>query len=409
MVIDSVGYAVGLWEVVTLSLLFIVVIAGAVKLRPTVRDRTAGAEDTPTGRIHVLVPVTGAFPEQREALQSLLDQDHPDYLVTFIVDTLDDPANNLIDELCSSSGRARKVVSGRSVGCAQKNHGLIQGFKSVSADVDVLVFCDSTNCAPPGWLSNFTKPVSTGEVEAISTLRAFTPVPETIGGLCQAIYASLLLLLAIMKPKPWGGATVIRRALFERLGVVRAWSDTVVDDLVLGNVLENAGIKLRMDPRYLLVSPVRGQTISGFMSYLDRQILFPKFTNPGVWAATVVFALNISAAVTVSFVTVALLCPLGLTSWDSAVPSFVGLGLLLMTAGALWRTAGFRVNFFRWMYAFVPCIFLSAWVVGRSVFRHHIDWHGRRYFPGRGGTVLAMEETGSARTPPGRTANQRGA
>ena len=127
------------------------------------------------------------------------------------------------------------MFSGIAALCAQKNHNLLAGLRSLKPDTEILVFCDSTNMADPGWLGRFTKPLRNGDCQVVTTFRAFRPDPETLGGVCQAIYASFIRLLAAIKPTPWGGATAIRRETFERLNVAEAWSRTVVDDLILGN------------------------------------------------------------------------------------------------------------------------------------------------------------------------------
>ncbi|MGO9569275.1 MAG: hypothetical protein ACLP5H_17200, partial [Desulfomonilaceae bacterium] len=163
-----------------------------------------------------------------------------------------------------------------------------------------------------------------------------------------------------------------------------------VDDLVLGNALDRAGIKVRMDPHDLLKSPLQKQSVKGFLSYLDRQILFPKFTNPGIWAATLVFHVNLTIAILLA----ALMGVLFPASQVSALCGWSSYGFLIATALValvLRWTNPAPVSIGRWLVSFLPCIFLSAFVFLRSIFRNYIDWHGRRYWPGKGGVVLKID------------------
>jgi ceramide glucosyltransferase len=343
--------------------------------------------------IEVLVPVTGALPEHETALKSLLEQNYPSYRVLFIVETQDDPANAVVDVLCAGYPHAAKVISGTGGCCAQKNQNLVEATKRLRSDTEVLVFCDSTNEAHSGWLERLTAAVRAADSEVVTTFRTFDPQPPTVGGVCQAMYAAFLLLFAVNRPTPWGGATAIRRRTFEQLRVVDMWSRTVVDDLVLGNLLAGAGVPVTMDPGALLSSTVRGQTIRGFLSYLDRQVLFPKFTNPGMWMQASVLYLNLTAAIGVSVL-------LGLAACVGWATPFVGyccgafLCSILIFVGLLRQFNRFAIPWRAWLVSILPCVFLTGFVFARSLTRNHIDWHGKRYWPGKEGVVLKVDLLG---------------
>lgn len=345
--------------------------------------------------VGVLVPVKGTFPDQETVLSTIPLQNHPAFQVIFVVESEDDPANDVVDKLCRQFPHVQKVVSGVSSGCAQKNHNLLKGTEKLHPDTEILVFCDSTNAAHPDWLATFIAPIERGHCRVVTTFRAFDPQPRTLGGMCQSVYASLVFILTALTPKPWGGGTAILRATFKELNVAQEWSRTVVDDLVLGNLMEEAGVSLELSPRSLLRSPVRNQTLPGFIDYLDRQILFPKFTNPGIWVGTLVAVLNLAATI-VAALLLALICfPIGLVG-----PSvgFTGLALLGSVAAMvllLRRTNPHEISPWNWVVAVWPCIFIAAFVFLRSIFRNFIMWHGRVYWPGKGGVVLRQEDLDS--------------
>jgi ceramide glucosyltransferase len=337
--------------------------------------------------VDVVIPLKGTFPDQATILSHMLEQNYRDYSVIFVLESERDPAVATVNQLVQKYQHARKVIGGVSVSSAQKNHSLLAGLRHVRPEARILVFCDSTNIAYPEWLERFTATVRNGEAEAVTTFRSFKPEPETLGAICQAIYGTFVLLLAATLPKPWGGATAIRRETFERLNVAEAWGKTVVDDLVLGNALERGGIAIRMDTGNLLTSPLHNQTVQGFLSYLDRQILFPKFTNPGIWLTMLIVYLNLTFAFLVSVGLVGL----SAAGWLGVLPGLLGCGFfvtMLVVAEALRRVNRFRISAHKWLAYFVPCMFFHAFVVVRSIFRNHIDWHGRRYWPGKEGVIV---------------------
>jgi ceramide glucosyltransferase len=378
------------WLAATIVTLCAVVMLGLVKIRHPPVHAHADTTEPHVPPLEVIVPLKGIVAGQELALQSLLEQDYPDYRLVFVLEGENDSANPAVDGLVQRYHFARKVISGMADSCAQKNHNLLAGLRSIKPDTEILVFCDSTNMAAPGWLMRFTRPLRNGDCQVITTFRAFRPDPVTLGAVCQTIYASFIRLLTAIKPTPWGGATAIRRETLERLNISQEWSRTVVDDLVLGNALHRAGVKVCMDPHNLLKSPLQGQSVKGFLNYLDRQVLFPKFTNPGIWAATLLFHLNLTLAILVAAFIFVLL-PVGQVG---ALCGWVSFGVLMTTALValmLRRTNPYPVPLKYWLIYFLPCVLLSAFVFVRSFFRNHIDWHGRRYWPGQGGVVLKID------------------
>ena len=92
----------------------------------------------------------------------------------------------------------------------------------------------------------FTRPLEDGTARVVTTHRAFNPVPRTFGGVAQAIYGSLITCLTSLRTMPWGGGTAILRETMENLNLPDAWSRTLNDDLVLGNILRRRGHHGRM-------------------------------------------------------------------------------------------------------------------------------------------------------------------
>lgn len=377
------------WLLLAVLPFFFAIAAGLSRL--THRRPPRRSDSVPTGPIDVVIPLKGVFADQESILTCILEQDYPDYRVIFVLESDNDSGVAVVDKLGKKYPHVRKVIAGMTVTCAQKNHNLLAGLRHARPESGILVFCDSTNFADPGWLTRFTAGVRSGEAEVLTTFRSFKPEPETLGGVCQAIYASFVLLLAASKPKPWGGATAIRRETFERLHVANMWAKTVVDDLVLGNTLEQSGVTVRMDPGNLLTSPLRNQTVRGFLRYLDRQILFPKFTNPGIWLATLLVYLNFTLAFTVSLC-MGVLFVLGKVG---TIPGLLACGYLIAMFGValtLRRANPFSISLLKWLGYFVPSLYFHAFIVVRSVFRNYIDWHGRRYWPCRGGIILRVAD-----------------
>jgi ceramide glucosyltransferase len=384
------GLILAVWIAATILTLLVEIVLGLVNIRRPPSQQPRDVTEPHSPPLEVIVPLKGIVAGQEFPLESLLKQDYPSYGLIFVLESENDPANSTVDGLMERYPFARKVISGMAVLCAQKNHNLVAGLRSVKPETEILVFCDSTNAADPGWLRRLTRPLRSGDCQVITTFRAFRPDPVTLGAVCQAIYASFIRLLGAIKPTPWGGATAIRRETLEKLNIAQAWSRTVVDDLILGNALDRAGIRVCMDPHNLLKSPIQGQSVKGFLSYLDRQVLFPKFTNPWMWAAALVLHMNLTLAIIVAAF-MGVLFPAGQVGALCGWLAYGFLAITALVALVLKWTNPSRISVKHWLICFLPCIFLSAFVFLRSIFRNYIDWHGKRYWPGKGGVVLRID------------------
>lgn len=374
----------------------LVLIIRASRIRSAAGHRSYGEAYLPHIPVEILVPVKGLLSCHEVVLRSLLEQDYEPYVVTFILESADDPANTVVDKLCAQHPMGRKLISGMSNCCAQKNHNLVEGSKNLKPETQILVFCDSTNLAEPHWLQGFTAPLRAGDVQVVTTFRAFDPRPETMAGMGQAVYAACIVVLNSVKKNPWGGATGIQRKTFEDLKVALAWSRTVVDDLVLGNVLREAGVEVSFDPCHLLTTPLECQTFQGLLSYLDRQILFPKFTNPGIWLSSLVCSVSLTLGLTIALVAAALYL-LGYAGALLGWVSMASLGLAVLAGLSLRGLSSLRLTTSRWLLSIISLLIVGTFVFLRSIFVNRIEWHGTTYYPGSSGVVLRMERSGQNR------------
>lgn len=302
-----------------------------------------------------------------------------------------DPALELVENFRSLYPHVGIFFCGKSYHCGQKNFGLAKAISLLDPDVEILAFCDSSNSADPGWLTRISEPIRSTKFEVCTTFRSFAPQDTNIPGVCQAIYTTTVFALLTVTPKPWGGGTLIRRHTFESLKVVDTWLETVVDDLVLGNILTKAKIQVHVSPENFLSSPVKNQTLRGLLAFLDRQILFPKFTNPVIWVFTVIWHMSICGSLIIST------CGLFLYSLGYIGPEYATLGLLfwvgvLTLVFALRYLNQPRLPIFKWIYSFPILIMVATFVCFRSIFLKRIDWSGKRYYCGRGGLVTKVQD-----------------
>src|SRR5208337_391070 len=156
------------WFLLTLIPPVFSVSLGAIRIHLAAK-RNNDETTTNFPMMEILVPIKGVLPDQEKILESLLRQDYPSYNVIFLVESQDDPAGLLIDTLCSRFSHSKKVITGAAGLCGQKNHNLVRGIKALSANTEIVIFCDSSNMVGTDWLTHFTEPIRTGIFKVVTT------------------------------------------------------------------------------------------------------------------------------------------------------------------------------------------------------------------------------------------------
>jgi ceramide glucosyltransferase len=384
------------WIVSSAMVLMLLLFAGLLLAggRGLARGESGLSPDNPASwpGVALLVPVAGAAPDLAANLISLLSQDYPDYQVIFITKDLDDPATPVIAALIPEYPRSRLILSGPAVSCGQKNHNLLAGLKAAGETPEVLVFCDSTRLAAANWLKELVAPIVQGQVQVVSGYHHVRPQDQGLATWGRAI---TVLILYLTKPmprlnQPWGGATAIKRQVFEDLQVARVWAHNVVDDVSLAALLQEKGLQVGLAPGASLQTSLRGETPANWCDWLTRQWLYLKFCLPGTWLA-LGFLFYLLAALMVWSVLLLLAAPpcflLG-TPWPGVVflAALTGLAVALRTLHP--QRAGLHI----WLPAFFAAMGMAVWCHLRTWPCLEIHWRGISYRVGWKGRVVEIKQ-----------------
>jgi cellulose synthase/poly-beta-1,6-N-acetylglucosamine synthase-like glycosyltransferase len=224
----------------------------------------------------VFCPCKGLDPEFEKNIQSILNQDYPNYQVQFIVESEDDPACRVLRGL-----GLKVLVAGRTTSRGQKVHNLAYAVQQ-SPVADVYVFCDSDARFPANWLSLLLAPltpnnVTTGYRWYVATRAHF---PTWMRSAWNA--SSVGVLGDHNRNFAWGGSTAIYRETFHRLDIPSAWRGSVSDDYSVTRVAQRNGVGIVFVPECLI--PSYGDcTFRELLEFTTRQIIITRIYNPSLW------------------------------------------------------------------------------------------------------------------------------
>ncbi len=228
-------------------------------------------------RIAVFCPCKGRDWEFEKNIRSILEQDYPDYVVHFIVDSANDPAYAALRSL----GVHNILVAGQATDCGQKVHNLSYAVTHTDG-ADIYIFCDSDARFPPDWLSKLIAPLDTTNITTgyrWYVARRFH-VPTLMRSGWNA--SSVGVLGAHSRNFAWGGSTAIYRQTFVRLNILDAWHGSVSDDYAITNAAQRAGTKIIFVPECLI--PTYGEcTWRDLFEFSTRQIVITRVYHARLW------------------------------------------------------------------------------------------------------------------------------
>lgn len=363
--------------------------------------RRSPLPSAPWPRVALIAPCRGLDLDLESNLRPLFEQDYPDYELVFVVDSARDPARGVIESLgCEYADvRWRLVVAGPARGCGQKVHNLLAATKDLPRDVKILAFVDSDARPHRDWIRRLVGRLRRSDAGAATGYRWFFPRPVNLAGsLLAGVNAGIAGLLGSHSHNlAWGGSWVIRRKVFDAIGMRRHWQGALSDDLVASSVLRRAGLRVVFEPNCFVASPL-SVTFAGALEFIRRQYVMARFYAPRWWLSALAAA---TLGNTAFWGGLGLLCYELVRGGQYAWIPLVGTTLLYVLGavrGWLRQDAGrpffpqYELEFRRagridiWA---PPLIWLFNWVgLASSVLGRRVVWRGIRYRLGAKGRVV---------------------
>lgn len=353
-------------------------------------------------RANIIIPCKGMEHQLRENLTAFLQQDHPNYEVTFVVEQANDSAVQLIRNLQKENRcvQTRLVIAGRAEQTGQKVHNLRAATADLSREVDVLVFADSDAGPKRTWLRWLVNRIGREGMGAKMGYRWMVPKDRHLATLlgCTINNALTSFLGRGKHYLIWGGSWAIHRNVFDAVGIREAWSGVLSDDLVATRAIQSAGLDVEFEPQCVCTTPVEFNW-SSLVEFMRRQLLIGRRYAPHYWLGTLMVAMLSQGGFWLSLIVGAVLAAKGSSLGGWLLASAAGLYLTGVARSSIRQNIG-RINSPQWRsYKFakkfdlfagpltglVTMLMLICSTIGNT-----ISWRGIRYFVERGGRVMLI-------------------
>lgn len=254
-----------------------------------------------TPYVSVIVPCRGLDQNLYENLSALCDQNYTAFEIIFVVDSLHDPALEVIErvraerESAASETQTRVVVSGAAKESGQKVHNLIAGVGATDKHSEVFVFVDTDARPRRDWLRSLVAPLADETIGATTGYRWFIPSNkltsrQKLASHLRAVWnASIASALGENSHTNfcWGGSTAIRRRTFAELDIGKRWRGTLSDDFALTSALQDARLSVHFVPRCLNASH-EDCSWHELLEFTTRQLKITRVYAPRLWRIVLV-------------------------------------------------------------------------------------------------------------------------
>ena len=342
-------------------------------------------QDTP-GSYHppatLIVPVKGLEHDLSQNLLTLAEQDYPDY--EFILVSRSESDRGLRSAQAVLGGRARVVVAGDPPdGQGEKVHNLLVAVDEARASSEVFVFADSDGQVSSTWLRSLVAPLEDHSLGATTGFRWYFPEDGGFWPLLRSVWNSTVAgnMSSNDKNFAWGGATGIRREVFEQAELRKFWQGAVSDDYRLSSALNAAKLGICFVPGGMVAS-TGGCSGEEFLQWATRQLIITRVYRRGLWWAGFLSHVVYCGAMLISLLMVIAGNPLGLAGLVVTIIPGMGKGAMRCYAARLmFPDREDWLDRFGWAFFWFVPIATWAWlyIFVRSAITRKIEWRGNVY------------------------------
>ena len=249
------------------------------------RRRTATDPGFYAPRTAVLCSCKGLEPGLERNLTALTEFDHQNYETFFVLASESDPASSIVKRVAASARtKAHVVIADKAEGCGEKVNNLRFAIEQLPHGFEFLAFADSDGRPGKSWLKKLVAPLADARVGATTTMRWLLPNRGNLATALLAAWNAPIVTMLNEKGKNfcWGGGMAIRRSVFDQIGVVEDWKNSVSDDYSMTRSLRRAGLSIMFLPECLTLSYVETD-FAGLLEFTNRQILITRVYAQEMW------------------------------------------------------------------------------------------------------------------------------
>ncbi len=230
----------------------------------------------------VLMPLRGADPFLAHAINSVLDQDYPDFQLHFVIDHPTDPSLKVVEETISQRDAKNVQISfinPKRDTCSLLCNAVQQFAAELDDEVELFLVCAADVVLPRNWLKVAATAMQDPTVGATLGNRWYMPRIGRLGSLVRYIWNTAANISMFRHQGAWSGAMALRVRDLRRLDFSKVWLRSFTEDMSVAKLLTEAGLKLEHVPHLIAVNREE-ITVRGNFNFIQRQFFIARFHHP---------------------------------------------------------------------------------------------------------------------------------
>ena len=169
--------------------------------------------------------------------------------------------------------------------CSLKCSSLAQAVASLDESYEVVALLDADTVPHRTWLRELVQPLADPGVGAATGNRWYMPAAITWATLVRYLWNAAAIVQMYCYGIPWGGTLALKLNVLRRTGLLQLWKHAFCEDTMLYKARGAEGLRVAFVPSLMMVNREACE-MSGFISWLQRQLLTARLYHPG-WPAVV--------------------------------------------------------------------------------------------------------------------------
>jgi glycosyltransferase involved in cell wall biosynthesis len=237
-------------------------------------------------KVAVILCVRGPDPFLAACVRNLLAQDYPQYDVRVVIDSREDPAWQVIEEVVrreQATNVALLPLRDRRGTCSLKIAGMLQGISTLDESHEVVALLDSDTVPHRTWLRELVAPLADERVAAAAGNRWYMPAAASWGSLIRYLWNAAAVVQMYWYGIAWGGSLVLRTSVFRESDLLDRLGHAFGEDSTICRTLARQKLRAAFVPSAMMVNR-ETCNVAGFFRFVVRQLLTVRLHNPWWWA-----------------------------------------------------------------------------------------------------------------------------
>ena len=276
------------------------------------------------GKAAVFLCLRGADPSLASCLDRLMSQDHPNYDVMIVVDSVDDPAWPIVQTAIEKHGNDRLrawPLAERLTTCGLKNSSLIQLLDQLDGSHDVIALADADLESHSTWLRALVGPLSDPSIGLTFGNRWFLPSEMNTGSLVRHVWNAPGVIVMSAFKIPWAGSLAIQSSLVESGMVREKLATAIIDDGPLRVAAKQQGLRTMFVPSLIMANREICDLRFAY-NFIRRQLTWTRTYFANLWVPMLTYHLLATLTAVVAHLVVLIGATRG--DWPATILGLIG-------------------------------------------------------------------------------------